>query len=96
MKHKWIIAQLGDKPNNRTSVSFVSNRGATFKRYMAMQKLKKLALSDIASHLTKEECGSLGDIFQQIDKDGDGTMTLADLDEALKHGKCLQYHVCCS
>mmetsp|Transcript_26744 Transcript_26744/g.44585 ORF Transcript_26744/g.44585 Transcript_26744/m.44585 type:complete len:537 (+) Transcript_26744:105-1715(+) len=87
MKHKWIITQLGEKPNNRSSVSFASDRGQTFKRFMAMQKLKKVALSDIASHLTKEECGILGDIFEQIDKDGDGTMTLADLDEALAHGK---------
>lgn len=52
-----------------------------------MQKLKKAALSDIASHLTKEECGILGDIFKQIDKDNDGTLALSDLDEALARGE---------
>jgi calcium-dependent protein kinase len=93
MKHKWIISQLGEKPNHRSSVSFTSDRGQIFKRFMAMQKLKKVALSDIASHLTKEECGILGDIFQQIDKDGDGTLTLADLDEALTNRKLKWSHV---
>jgi calcium-dependent protein kinase len=92
MTHKWIIAQLGEKPNHRSSVSFSSDRGQVFKRFMAMQKLKKVALSNIASHLTKEECGILGDIFQQIDKDGDGTLSLADLDEALTDGKLRQKH----
>jgi hypothetical protein len=87
MKHKWLTTQLGVTLTNRASVSYASDRGQTFRRFMAMQKLKKAALSDIASQLTKEEVGILGDIFARIDKDGDGTLTLQDLDEALKHGK---------
>lgn len=87
MRHKWLTTQLGETLKNRSSVSYASDRGQTFRRFMAMQKLKKAALSDIASHLTKEEVGILGDIFARIDKDGDGTLTLQDLDEALKHGK---------
>ena len=54
---------------------------------MAMQKLKKAALSDIAANLTSEEIGILGETFRQIDKDGDGTLSLKDLDEALAHRK---------
>mmetsp|Transcript_8922 Transcript_8922/g.12967 ORF Transcript_8922/g.12967 Transcript_8922/m.12967 type:complete len:533 (-) Transcript_8922:701-2299(-) len=83
MKHKWIVAQLGEKPNKRSSVSFTSDRGQLFQRFLAIKKLKKAALGEIASHLTKEEVGVLGDIFKAIDKDGDGTLTLSDLDEAL-------------
>lgn len=83
MKHKWIVSQLGGPANHRGSVSFASNRGSTFQRFMAMQKLKKAALSDIASNLTKEEVGILGETFNTLDKDGDGTLSLQDLDEAL-------------
>jgi EF-hand domain len=83
MRHKWIVSQLGVPPSKRPSVLYSSDRGETFKRYMAMQKLKKAAFSDIAAHLTAEEVGSLGETFKKIDKDGDGTLTLKDLDEAL-------------
>ena len=56
---------------------------------MAMQKLKKAALSDIASNLTKEEVGILGETFNTIDKDGDGTLSLQDLDDALANRELL-------
>lgn len=85
MKHKWIVSQLGKPEKHRSSVSFASDRGISFKRFMAMQKLKKAALSDIAANLTSEEIGILGETFRQIDKDGDGTLSLKDLDEALAH-----------
>jgi Ca2+-binding EF-hand superfamily protein len=52
-----------------------------------MKKLKKAALSAIATHLTQAEVGSLGAIFHEIDKDEDGLMSLSDLDNALVHGK---------
>ena len=90
MKHKWIVSQLGGPSNHRGSVSFASNRGSTFQRFMAMQKLKKAALSDIASNLTKEEVGILGETFNTIDKDGDGTLTVQDLDDALANRELFQ------
>ena len=93
MKHKWIVSQLGNPDRNRSSVSFASDRGISFKRFMAMQKLRKAALSDIAANLTTEEIGILGETFRQIDKDGDGTLSLKDLDEALAHRK---YFILCS
>mmetsp|Transcript_28162 Transcript_28162/g.65145 ORF Transcript_28162/g.65145 Transcript_28162/m.65145 type:complete len:521 (+) Transcript_28162:165-1727(+) len=86
MKHKWIKEHLeadDDDERRRKSVSHASDRGVTFKRYMAMQKLKKAALNDIAANLTQEEVGTLEDLFKSLDKDGDGTMTLGDLDDAL-------------
>lgn len=97
MKHKWLKEQLkvDDDVNmldpSRKSVSHSSNRGITFKKFLAMQKLKKAALASIASNLTQKEIGTLHDIFNHIDRDGDGTMTLQDLDEALAHGTFLLY-----
>ena len=74
MKHKWIVSQLGTQSNHRGSVSFASDRGNTFKRYMAMQKLKKAALSEMAGNLTTEEVGILGETFKKIDKDGETSL----------------------
>ena len=87
MRHKWIVSQLGKPDKQRSSVSFASDRGLSFKRFMAMQKLRKAALSDIAANLTTDEIGMLGETFRQIDRDGDGTLSLKDLDEALAHRK---------
>lgn len=52
-----------------------------------MQKLKKAALVAIASKLTQDQVGSLGDIFRRIDKEGDGVMTLTELDNAIQMGE---------
>ena len=59
-----------------------SLRSTTFQKFLAMQKLKKAALVVIASNLTQDEVGSLGDIFRRIDQSGDGVMTLTELDDA--------------
>lgn len=48
-----------------------------------MQKLRKAALRIIASQLTAEEVGSLSDVFEQIDLNGDGCLQLEELDTAL-------------
>jgi len=93
MKHPWLKEQLLDDLDDvhmidnsrRRSVSHSNDRGVTFKKFLAMQKLKKAALADIASNLTHKEIGTLHDIFNTIDRDGDGTLSLTDLDEALKH-----------
>lgn len=51
-----------------------------------MQKLKKAALGYIATNLSPIEVGYLGDIFRKIDTDGDGRMTLQEIDSALMRG----------
>jgi Ca2+-binding EF-hand superfamily protein len=71
----------------KTSVVHSSVRGETFKTFLAMQKLKKAALSVIAKSLTSDEVSSLADIFRRIDQSGDGVMTLTELDDAISGGK---------
>lgn len=89
IKHKWIRETASPDAVKRMSdgkISHSSVRNITFMKFMGMQKLKKAALHYIATHLTQSEVGSLGDIFRKIDKDGDGNMTLKELDDALAHG----------
>jgi Ca2+-binding EF-hand superfamily protein len=51
-----------------------------------MKKLKKLALGYIASNLTQDQVGYLGEIFNSIDEGGDGVLTLNELDQAIARG----------
>jgi calcium-dependent protein kinase len=89
LKHKWIQTQVvgADAIERRIAVARGSDRHQTFRKYLAMKKLKKAALSEIATHLTQAEVGSLGEIFHSIDRNNDGLMTLSELDNALAHGQ---------
>jgi calcium-dependent protein kinase len=50
---------------------------------MGLNKLKKLALGYIATHLTEKEVGYLSEMFQRLDANGDGKLTLEQLETAL-------------
>lgn len=90
LRHQWIKEQAGP-PNGdrtqmrRTSVKIVhdANRSVTFRKFVGMQKLKKAALAHIATHLKPSEVGELESTFRKIDVDGDGVMTLTEIDNAL-------------
>lgn len=90
MEHKWITMHSDPIESNinseKPSLLQASHRSTTFQKYLALQKLKKAALVVIASNLTHDQVGSLGDIFRRIDQAGDGTMTLTELDNAIAHG----------
>jgi calcium-dependent protein kinase len=89
MKQPWITKHLGDKPRltRRLSAIQKNERTTTFQKFLAMQKLKKAALVLIAGCLTQAEVADLGEIFRQVDKQGDGVMTLTELDDAISRGR---------
>mmetsp|Transcript_20004 Transcript_20004/g.36115 ORF Transcript_20004/g.36115 Transcript_20004/m.36115 type:complete len:510 (+) Transcript_20004:177-1706(+) len=96
MEHEWITknARCRDQPmkdaiGQKRRGSLLANtgeRGTTFQKYLAMQKLKKAALVTIAKNLTHEEVGSLEDVFRQVDQSGDGVMSLTELNDAISRG----------
>jgi calcium-dependent protein kinase len=90
LRDKWLKEQLGDDENNstlrRSSISHKSVRTGVFTNYLAVKKLKKAALGCIASNLTQEEVGTLANIFNSMDKNTDGTISLEELDEAIARG----------
>jgi len=90
LNHKWIVNanKKDDSKSKCARVSHDSIRSDHFKRYMGIKKLKRAALVHIASKLTNAEVGSLGDIFRQLDKNGDGQLTLEELNSALESGNC--------
>jgi calcium-dependent protein kinase len=99
MQHEWITknARCLDQPmtdadscSHPLQGSLMANtsvRGTSFQKYLAMQKLKKAALVTIAKNLTQQEVGSLEDIFRQVDRTGDGLMSLTELNDAITRGK---------
>lgn len=88
LRHDWLRNELGmeDFSINRASISHLSQRTGTFTNYLAMKKLKKAALGYIASNLTHEEVGTLETIFKSMDKDGNGRISVQELDEAISQG----------
>ena len=92
LQHAWIQEMSGSNSkrgrNIRPSILF-SPQSITFLKYRDMQKLKKAALTYIATNVTSDEIATLKDVFQKIDVNSDGTVTLQELDECLDNGKFL-------
>lgn len=88
--HAWIEEMCKQDTkrgrNLRSSIVF-SPQSVTFLKYRDMQKLKKAALTFIANNVTSDEIVALKAVFKKIDVNGDGTVTLQELDECLKNGK---------
>lgn len=85
LNHTWIQEQMRCEKVGR-EIIHTSERSGTFKKFIGMQKLKKAALGYIATNLSPAEVGYLGDIFRKIDTDGDGRMSLQEIDMALMRG----------
>ena len=91
MKHRWIREQLPERldavDKSQHRISHLSVRTGAFTNYLAMKKLKKAALGYIASSLTQEEVGTLEEIFNSLDQNKNGCITLEELDEAITKGR---------
>lgn len=89
LNHKWITQNCHEKivplANRTRKISHQGKRSSTYSSYMAMEKLKKAALSYVGSHLSNAEINELENIFRQIDLDQDGLLTLSELDSALSN-----------
>eukprot|EP01025_Chloroclados_australasicus_P049366 TRINITY_DN5618_c1_g1_i1.p1 TRINITY_DN5618_c1_g1~~TRINITY_DN5618_c1_g1_i1.p1 ORF type:complete len:498 (-),score=89.57 TRINITY_DN5618_c1_g1_i1:1369-2862(-) len=79
LQHDWLKENgvALDKPLDITVVSRI-------KGFAAMNKLKKEALRVIALNLPAEEIAGLKAMFQSIDTDKSGTITVSEMKEALK------------
>lgn len=86
LKHAWLREQLGFEHVPKTAISHSGSRFGEFSKYLALKRLKKAALGQIAAHLTQSEVGTLEEIFRSLDHNGDGTITMVDLNEAIEQG----------
>jgi len=54
------------------------------KNFRNVAKLKKAALTYIASQLSEKEISHISKLFLQLDKNGDGVLTFEEVKEGLK------------
>lgn len=79
LQHRWL-KQEGhgmDKPLDNVVLSRMKN-------FAAMNKLKKSALMVVGACLSTEEIAGMKRLFKTIDADGSGTITVKELQDAIK------------
>lgn len=89
LTHRWLQNQLGFQrtPVLSSSISHANVRTGEFANYLAVKKLKKAALGYIASNLTQTEVATLRELFQSMDKNSVGFISLTEIDEAIAKGR---------
>jgi len=80
LEHPWFARVLSHKDVIDLQKT---DLGYRMKSFMGMNKLKKVALSVIAQQLTEEEIGQMRKVFESIDTDGNGTISVEELHNAL-------------
>ncbi|XP_037442637.1 calcium-dependent protein kinase 22-like [Triticum dicoccoides] len=78
-EHPWL--KNADKAPNVSLGELVRSR---LKQFSSMNKFKKKALGVVAKNLPAEDIENYTQMFQMIDKDKDGTLTLEELKEGLQ------------
>jgi len=79
LNHPWV-REDGVAPSTPLGDSVV----AGMKNFQQMNKLKKRALQVMATNMAPEDIKEMEKMFKEIDTDGSGTITIAELKEALK------------
>ncbi|KAL4463768.1 hypothetical protein ABPG72_022822 [Tetrahymena utriculariae] len=77
LSHPWMKEDIKQK-NKQLPLNFNA-----LKNFTQHHKLKKVALTFIASQLSENEISDLGKLFRQLDKNGDGTLTVDEIREGL-------------
>jgi calcium-dependent protein kinase len=79
LEHPWL--------NTKTSTEPLKLNYSTMKRFCTYSKFRKIAVTLIATQLQEKDILELGKVFKQIDKNGDGTISLDELKQALETRK---------
>lgn len=94
LRDPWIVARTASftvavphkvRAHHRNKTKLNGDQLANrLKNFVGMSKLKKVALNVLAHHLTEREISELSMIWRQIDVQGTGVITLAQLRETLE------------
>merc|ERR1712190_81935 len=79
LNHEWIKNKAPKAKNLSLQDNFVDN----LRSFRSQNKLKKAALHIIAGQLSEGQIKALRDTFMQLDGNGDGLLTAAELKEGL-------------
>ena len=79
LQHNWVVKEA---PNSKGNISDLNIN--TLKKYTEENKLKKAVLTYIASRLNDNEVKILKEIFENLDINKDGTLTLDEMKKGLE------------
>lgn len=80
LSHKWLADRLS--PESKTLPTDIINN---IKKYSSYNKIKKAVLTYIAARLNDSEIKSLREIFQKIDINNDGTITMDEFKKGFSY-----------
>ena len=89
LSHNWIQNKAPKALEADLQQGFVDN----LRGFRSTNKLKKAALHVIASQLSEREIKKMRDIFRSLDKNGDGSVTMVELENAIENDKKLKEHL---
>ncbi|EFN57977.1 hypothetical protein CHLNCDRAFT_20239 [Chlorella variabilis] len=76
--HPWITQEAADVPLSTEIISRLQG-------FTHQNRVKCLLMTVAAHHLSDEEIGGLRKLFQQLDEEATGTISLVQLQEAMRH-----------
>jgi calcium-dependent protein kinase len=79
LEHPWLNGKADTKP-------MLANVLKGLSEFTANYKFKQAVLGVLTQEMSKEELDALSKTFQEIDKDGNGQITLQELNEAVSRG----------
>ena len=82
LQETWV---KDNAPNSTKKIIPIKPDG--FKNYANSNKLRKAVLTYIASRLSEEEIKKIKEVFQSIDVDNDGKLSLEEMKKALSSGE---------
>jgi len=78
LRHPWMTAKIEKKDEKPLKLNYQMLR-----HFRNSEKLKKVALTFIASQMSESEIGGLASIFHKLDKNGDGVLTFEEMQAGL-------------
>ena len=81
LNHKWLQSR---KPPARNGIQITDARMKAFQQFSSYSKIKKAALTAISVQASPDDIKDLKELFQQLDKNGDGCISIEELEEGLQ------------
>lgn len=79
LDHPWVKETGGPRSNLKLNFNAMKN-------FTSHEKIKKVALTYIASQLSESEIIELGKLFKSLDKNNDGVLTLDEITCGMSEG----------
>ncbi|UKK02090.2 calcium-dependent protein kinase [Theileria orientalis] len=91
LNHEWIIKCTSLPPMVAPNVS--KSLARRFRNFLKYNKMKQMALTCIAYHLSERELAPLTSAFEALDRDGDGMLSISEVTTGLRESRDTQANI---